>query len=119
MMPYIKSEGRLIMEGKWERKLTQTDWSDLRFGLRDAKGRSIGANIYLYDAEWIELPEDARMWWPRKQGKFAARFQASRDGKDFGSFQKTRFFNTPAERTMAVATYTIEARKRAEKTGAK
>jgi len=84
------------------------------FGLRDAKGREIGAQIVTYVEARTETEKSAyRSAWTG--ARFAFYPQATRDGAKFGALQDVRYFNTEAERCAAIAKYLSDARKRAEK----
>lgn len=94
------------------------------FGVKDNKGREIGARVTIFEIEFValnhELAEFER-YSPNPSGRvFSYDPTALRNGRPFGAgFQHGGYFATAAERDAAVEKYFKGARKRAEKTAGK
>jgi hypothetical protein len=88
------------------------------FGIKDAKGREIGANVYTRMATYVALTDaeaEARgVWYTVAPGTY---FQfmgpATRDGKTYGAAQRYRNYETEDARARAIWVYLQGARKRA------
>lgn len=83
------------------------------YGLVDKQGRAVGCIINTCIATFVEAPADYRYGTSSKPAGvyFAFRPQATRDGKRFGPWQTTRYFNTAEERETAIAIYLRKAKK--------
>lgn len=81
------------------------------FGVRDSKGREIGADVYLYNN--IRSEDHLSRYRDAEGNPFAYSPQATRDGSKYGASQTTYFFPTQEARDAAVAKYFSGARKRA------
>ena len=93
------------------------------FGIKDAKGREIGAKIttFLVTRTMRDNQEDS--WYicdPKKLGTHIAyRAQATRDGKSFGASQYENWCATEEERNQKIEKYLADAKKRASKKSTK
>jgi hypothetical protein len=86
------------------------------FGVRDSKGRVLGANVATGRRVFEAAQVGNGSWWTLAPGThFYFCPQATRDGRGFGATQGARYFATAAERDAAVARYLDSARKRAAK----
>jgi hypothetical protein len=84
------------------------------FPSRDAKGRTIGAHIYRFDAEHVVSDDGLRNHYIFPAGRyFGFKPQATRNGASYGAAQSTQLFNTVEEREAAIADYLKNAMKRA------
>ncbi len=94
------------------------------FGVRDAKGRELGAVIARYvtvcrlDTDPKPLGYLETKARPVGSTRYAVVYQQTRAGKRFGSTQPGRYFETPEDREAAIAAYLKAARARAAKGGA-
>ncbi len=87
---------------------------DRDFGMIDAKGRRVGATVYI--ATHIYTPSDNNWGHAVDPGTYYAfRPTATRDGASFGAVQASRLFTTTEERDAAIADYFAKAEKRARK----
>lgn len=91
------------------------------FGLRDTKGRLIGARATLFMVEYRAPTEEERAprWWCGHDHPIGIRYgfrpHALRDYKNFGSSHGRQEFVTEAERAAVVDRYFRDAEKRARK----
>lgn len=86
------------------------------FFLSDAKGRRIGARIWLAVATSVEIADDSRGWSNLPPGVYFAWCpHATRNGNTYGATQEYRYCKTEDERAQAIAKYLADARKRAAK----
>ena len=86
------------------------------FPSRDAKGRTIGAHIYRFDAEHVVSDDGLRNHYIFPAGRyFGFRPQATRNGVSYGAAQSMQLFSTIEEREDAVNAYLKGAMKRAAK----
>lgn len=90
------------------------------FGVRDVKGRAIGAIVTLGLTEFKPWDKSCgTSWCAIAPGRwYFLHAQASRGGQGFGASQRRRYFTTAASRDAAAAKYLDGARKRATKLGA-
>lgn len=113
-------------------KIMVTLWKDTNFannttehvpfGLRDARGREIGAKITRYSCEVVH--EEPQLLWSTREDGTPSREagawlcwypQATRDGSSFGALQNRRYFRTEEEREADIQRYLADAKKRAAK----
>lgn len=82
-------------------------------GKVDAKGRKMGTLVTQFECDFVEVTETSnRGYYTRAPGKyFAALIQASKDGKSWGSSQRTQYFATSKERDTAVSKRLAKAAK--------
>lgn len=93
---------------------TMIDYHD--FGVKDNKGREVGTKIITYMVEFVEEKDDARAFYNVPPGTyFGLKVQACRGNIEFGASQRSKRFNTQAERDAAVSKYLRDAKKRALK----
>lgn len=104
-----------------ERNITETAAPVIHsFGIKDAKGREIGARITLQTIEYVALPEDATCGYRREPGVVLCyTFSATRDGKDYGATQPTKHCKSEADRQASIQAYLEGARARAAGKGAR
>src|SRR5436190_22932661 len=68
------------------------------FEVKDNKGREIGVVVTTYEVDF--LPTDKDYGYLQPAGHYlAANVHVSRDGKTYGSSQRTEYFKTEEERT--------------------
>lgn len=100
---------------------TKAIWSEIssaisgEFDFTDLKGRRIGYEIRLYEAQFVEIGEDhSGIFYKKMLPGYYFMFypQATRDGKKYGACQQDRFFKTKEEREIAIKKYIESARKR-------
>ena len=88
------------------------------FGVRDAKGRTVGARIITQRWE-VKHDEDALSYWPipcPKNGElFTWAPQSTRDDEEFGASQKFRHCETVKEMNKQIVKYIESSRQRALK----
>lgn len=88
------------------------------FGVRDSKGRVMGAQLVTYEAVFKPLGADLKMWYNIAPGRYyALRVWATRDDKTYGATQSTKYFATVSERELAIKKYLAAAKKRATAKG--
>lgn len=99
-------------------KIERTGQQKHGFGVRDSKGRVIGAMVSLFEGERTLV--EHKVWIGCAQGPVKAAGhvygftpQATRDGESYGASQAARTFDSAKERDEAVATYFSKAQKRA------
>lgn len=87
------------------------------FGVKDARGRAIGAKVYYREIELVEFtPEEFQVYYALPAGYYyVATMRATRNGVDYGASQPRQYFATEAERDAAVQAYLANAKKRAAK----
>lgn len=91
-------------------------WEQVDFGLVDARGRAIGAEVYTAIVTFTALPETATSGYCAAPGTyFALCIQVTRNGRHYGAGQPYRYFATEAERAHATAASLAASRRRAEK----
>jgi hypothetical protein len=105
-----------------------TDWNGPRvalhtdFGVKDHKGRAIGAFITKGTNEFVALKKgdnEMSFWTDKEPGVyFYFRPQNTRNGKSYGACQSRQYFNTEAECDAAIAKYLEAAKKRFSKKAA-
>lgn len=83
------------------------------FEIRDAKGRSIGAQVATWNAT-MEARDHGRSTLPPGPA-FGLNTMATRRGIPYGASQPSQWFATEEERAAALAAYLDGARKRAAK----
>ena len=90
------------------------------FGVKDTRGRAIGAKVYYREIELVEFtPEQYQVYYALPAGYYyVATMRATRNGADYGASQPRKYFTTEAERDAAVAKYLKQARSRALKLAA-
>lgn len=98
------------------REITEYAHEHISFGLKDSKGREIGALITRAIATFSEN-EPGKTWGYTKPAGTYLTFcpHATRNGKTYGACQHERYFDTEAEREDAISAYLANARKRAAK----
>lgn len=92
------------------------------FGIRDKRGREVGATIIRRELR-VELAPNQQERWGYLEttelpvGAFRLVFvpHATRDGKAFGACQRDSYFETEEARETAIAKYLAGAKKRAAK----
>lgn len=93
---------------------TNRQTANVSFDVVDKKGRLIGAKVYTFEIDFIEIESDSGSYWTIAPGHYFGFIpQATRNGQDYGAIQNFRLFLTPAERDDAIAKYLAAARKRA------
>lgn len=86
------------------------------FGVIDMAGRPVGAIANLSTSTFAPVPAGRQWGRSMKPGTyFALKCWATRDGKEFGATQHTRYFETAELRERALTKYWAEAAKRAAK----
>jgi hypothetical protein len=88
------------------------------FGVTDAKGREIGVSISITPVTVTESPEGARSYYTcfNEAGEYiSVRVSATRNGKEFGSYQSPKFFKTESDANVEVERRVKSARARYEK----
>jgi hypothetical protein len=95
---------------------------DYDFGIKDHKGRAVGANIKTSTCEFVWAPEDASWGHSGIEPGVYYHFvpHATRNGIRYGASQNDQWFKTPEERSKAIEKYLQSAKKRmAKQFGAK
>jgi hypothetical protein len=99
--------------------LTQIARESFAFEAFDAKGRQIGCIVQRNEVEFVAAPEGQTWGWTSMEGHYyAARVEASRDGKVYGASQPTRYFVTKDEAEAFIAKRVDASRKAAAKKAA-
>lgn len=91
------------------------------FGLRDKRGRVLGAFVSTGVCEFVDRDDDENYgrWAHVPPGLyFFFRPSAARSKRSFGAYQSQRFFRTFEEREAAIVKYLESAKKRAQKLAA-
>lgn len=105
-----------------EARLLPVQTTEHDFGVTDARGRKIGAQVHRYVTEFVEKEGGWAancMGSTRPAGTYITlQVQATRDGVPYGAWQDARYFATEAEREAAVAKYLKDAQARARKKSA-
>lgn len=100
---------RRIIEGS-----TETVVHD--FPYRDKKGRTIGCRVVTrLDEFYIDSEKSTGFWGMEPGTYFYADVMATRDGERYGASQRSRYFETVAERDTFIAKRIEDSRKRAAK----
>jgi hypothetical protein len=92
-----------------------TDRKHVAFGIKDGKGREIGARFTTYRMDWTPRAGGSGLAQPEQLGTgwFVLDYHATRDGKDFGSSNPRGYFTSASGRDAAIEKYLADARKRA------
>jgi hypothetical protein len=106
------------METKTDvRNVTERSVQVIDFGLVDQKGRKIGMEIYTWEQDFVEVPQDSTSWYRIPVGHyFIVRGSATRDGQVFGAYQYPIEFKTIEERDAYIEKRIASTKKRYEKT---
>jgi hypothetical protein len=99
-------------------KINQTEYHEEyhSFACVDRFNRQIGAWVIIYEVDFIPAPPESNSGFTEKPGHyFSLMAHATRNAIFYGASQHTRYFNTQAERDIAVISYLTNAEKRAKK----
>ncbi len=97
-------------------KETKSQQRVVSFGVKDSKGREIGAQIRTWETDFESTSPEAKVWYAIKPGHYFSLYaQATRGGKAFGASQSTHYFTIVSARNAAIEKYLAQARKRAGK----
>ncbi len=97
-------------------KETKSKQRVVSFGVKDSRGREIGAQIRTWETDFESASPEVKMWYAIKPGHyFSLNVHAVRGGISYGASQPTHYFTTVSERNAAIEKYLAQARKRAGK----
>jgi hypothetical protein len=99
------------------RNVTEQSVNKIDLGIVDQKNRKIGIEIWVWEQDYVELPENATSWWEIPVGHyFMVKACVTRNGDIFGALQPDLEFKTAKERDAYIEKRIASTKKRYEKT---